>query len=130
MTSTPFFRFLDVPVSLCALLLGSLARSSGQSAPVSQAEIETTTNSIGMKLVKIRPGSFIMGQDGPASDYRLIKHPAKFDDADWDEKPAHRVTLTQSFVMGATEVTLGQYRQFKPTFRNGSGNDDDALRGV
>ena len=98
-------------------------------APASEAA-ETFANSIGMKLVRIQPGSFIMGQDGPASDYRLIKHPAKFDDADWDEKPAHKVTLTQPFAMGVTEVTLGQYRQFKPSFRRGSGSDDDALKGV
>lgn len=94
------------------------------------ADAEETTNSIGMKLVHIQPGSFIMGQDGPASDYRMVQHPAKFDDADWDEKPAHKVTITQGFFMGATEVTLGQYRQFKPSFRPGKGNDDDAVNGI
>ena len=50
--------------------------------------------SIGMKLVRIEAGSFVMGQDGPAADYRMNKHPAKRDDADWDEKPAHRVTIS------------------------------------
>ncbi|WP_395749151.1 SUMF1/EgtB/PvdO family nonheme iron enzyme [Prosthecobacter sp.] len=83
-----------------------------------------------MKFVRIEPGSFMMGQDGPAADYKMTKHPAKFDDADWDEKPAHRVTITQTFHLGTTEVTLGQYRQFKPVFRQGSGKDDDALSGV
>ncbi|MDB6138505.1 MAG: hypothetical protein JWO94_1577 [Verrucomicrobiaceae bacterium] len=87
-------------------------------------------NSVGMKLVHIEAGSFVMGQDGPASDYRMTVHPAKFDDADWDEKPAHKVTLTHSFAMGATEVTLGQYRQFDASFRGGRGDGDDALTGV
>ena len=87
-------------------------------------------NSIGMKLVRIEPGSFVMGQDGPASDYALSKHPDKFDDADWDEKPAHRVTITQAFFMGATEVTLGQYRQFMPAFRGTEGDSDSAVSGV
>ena len=45
---------------------------------------EPLTNSIGMKLVPISVGSFVMGQDGPASDYKIAKHPEKFDDADWD----------------------------------------------
>ena len=87
-------------------------------------------NSIGMKFVRIEPGSFVMGQDGPASDYALFKRPEKFDDADWDEKPAHRVTITQAFYMGATEVTLGQYRQFKPAFRGAEGDDDAAVSGL
>jgi len=89
-----------------------------------------TVNSIGMKLVRIEPGMFIMGQDGPASDYALVKHPDKFDDSDWDEKPAHRVTIAAPFYMGATEVTLGQYRQFKPAFRGAEGDRDDALNSV
>ncbi len=91
---------------------------------------EPITNSIGMKLVRIEPGSFTMGQDGPAADYKITKHPAKFDDADWDEKPAHRVTITKPYHLATTEVTLGQYRQFITAFRQGSGKDDDALSGV
>jgi len=77
---------------------------------------DTITNSIGMKLVRIEPGAFVMGQDGPAADYKMVKHPEKFDDADWDEKPAHRVMITQPFHLGVTEVTLGQYRQYAPGF--------------
>ena len=72
------------------------------------------TNSIGMKLVRIEPGSFHMGQDGPQADYRMMKHPEKCDDADWDERPTHRVTIRRAFRMGATEVTNSQYEQFDP----------------
>lgn len=95
-----------------------------------EAKESGLTNSIGMKLRRIEAGSFIMGQDGPASDYRLVKHPEKFDDADWDEKPAHKVTIAEAFYMGATEVTLAQYRQFKPSFRGTSGNDNNAVNGL
>lgn len=91
---------------------------------------EPITNSIGMKLVPVSPGDFTMGQDGPPSDYRMSKHPEKFDDADWDEKPAHQVTITRQFHIGSTEVTLGQYRQFKPEYRKDKGADDDAVSGV
>jgi formylglycine-generating enzyme required for sulfatase activity len=89
---------------------------------------EPKENSIGMKLLQIPAGSFLMGQDGPAADYNVKKHAEKFDDADWDERSAHRVTIATPFAIGATEVTLGQYRQFQPAF--GKGADDDAVTGV
>src|SRR4051812_1590057 len=49
------------------------------------------TNSVGMKLILIPPGSFEMGPNGSK----------------------YRVTLTKPFYAGTTEVTLGQYRKFK-----------------
>ncbi len=94
------------------------------------AHAETITNSIGMKLVRIEPGSFVMGQDGPAADHRMVKHPEKFDDADFDEKPAHKVTLTEPYHMGVTEVTLAQYRQSDPEFRKDNPNGDDAVTAI
>ena len=48
------------------------------------AEPEEIANSIGMKLVRIEPGSFTMGQDGPSADYEVKTHAAKFDDAEWE----------------------------------------------
>jgi len=57
-------------------------------------------NSIGMTLHLIPPGEFLMG--APDSD----------EDAQPAEKPQHKVTLTKPFQMGATEVTIGQFRQF------------------
>jgi formylglycine-generating enzyme required for sulfatase activity len=56
------------------------------------------TNTIGMKLVLIPAGDFLMGS--PASD----------SDARDDERPQHPVRITQPFYLGATEVTQGQYR--------------------
>jgi formylglycine-generating enzyme required for sulfatase activity len=49
------------------------------------------TNSVGMKLVLIPPGTFEMGPNGSK----------------------YRVTLAKPFYCGVTEVTLGQYRKFK-----------------
>lgn len=89
---------------------------------------EQITNSIGMKFAPILPGSFIMGQDGPLADYQVKKHAEKFDDADWDEKPAHRVTMTQLFHLGTTEVTVAQYRQFAA--KHPGQNDNDAVTNV
>ena len=80
-----------------------------------EAKHEVVTNSIGMKLVRIEAGSFRMGQEGPQADYRMMKHPERFDEADWDERPVHRVTISKPFFMGRTEVTNAQYEQFDPT---------------
>ena len=44
------------------------------------AEPGQIANSIGMKLVRIAPGSFLMGQDGSAADYNVKKHAEKSDD--------------------------------------------------
>jgi len=50
-------------------------------------------NSISVKMVLIHPGEFMMGSSN----------------GDEDERPVHRVTLTQPFYMGATEVTAAQW---------------------
>jgi formylglycine-generating enzyme required for sulfatase activity len=56
-----------------------------------------TTNSIGMKLVLIPPGEFMMGS------------PAEEKDRGPDEGPQHRVTISRPFHMGAYPVTQAQY---------------------
>ena len=60
------------------------------------------TNSIGMKLVLIPAGEFLMG----SPDSKLF---SPKDDND-NEKPQHRVRITRPFYLGTTEVTQGQYR--------------------
>lgn len=55
------------------------------------------TNSIGMQMVMIPPGEFLMGS--PDSD----------PDGKPEEKPQMEVTLTQPFFIGATEVTQPQW---------------------
>ncbi|NBP81960.1 formylglycine-generating enzyme family protein, partial [bacterium] len=85
-----------------------------------------------MKLVPIEPGTFTMGQDGPSVSGadKMALHHTEFRSADWDEKPAHRVTITQPFHMSVTEVTLGQFRAFEPDFRKGKAADDEAVGGI
>ena len=62
-------------------------------------------NSIGMDFVRIPAGEFMMGSDDPL--------------ADDDEKPAHRVRITKTFLMAKYLVTNEQYRKFKPGHKGG-----------
>jgi sulfatase modifying factor 1 len=76
-------------------------------------------NSIGMKLVTIKEGSFLMGGAGYGENY--------------DESPTHVVKISKSFKMGATEVTNAQYELFDPGHKNLRGKqgfskeDDEAV---
>lgn len=90
------------------------------------------TNSIGMRLVRIEPGTFTMG----ASDIPLPKDLAPkpyLQFGDFDEKPAHRVHIARPFSAGAFEVTNAQYEQFDPAHRQLRGKlgfskaDDEAV---
>ena len=58
---------------------------------------DSLTNSIGMKLVRIPAGEFLMGSAESDQGAR------------GDEKPQHRVRIGRSFYMGATEVTQQEY---------------------
>jgi formylglycine-generating enzyme required for sulfatase activity len=59
----------------------------------------TIDNKIGMTLVLIPAGEFLMGS--PAADK----------DAGETEKPQHRVRITRPFYLATTEVTRGQFRK-------------------
>ncbi|MCY2987601.1 MAG: SUMF1/EgtB/PvdO family nonheme iron enzyme [Planctomycetota bacterium] len=88
------------------------AIAAGKPAPTS----ETLTNSIGMKLVLIPAGEFMMGS--PESPEQLTKaFPAYVDKYDYfkGEQPPHRVRITKAFYLGIHEVTMGQFRQFVET---------------
>jgi len=64
----------------------------------SNGTAKLVTNSIGMQLVGIEPGEFLMGS--PESDVG----------AGSAEKPQHRVRITKAFSLGIYEVTQGQYQ--------------------
>jgi formylglycine-generating enzyme required for sulfatase activity len=70
----------------------------------------TITNSIGVKFVQIPRGEFMMG----CSPEDL--------ECSGDEKPRHRVKITQAFFLGTTEVTQGQWKAIM--FNNPSNFED------
>jgi formylglycine-generating enzyme len=81
---------------------------------------KTITNSIGMKLVLIPAGEFMMGSKEPKEELVKIFHVEDYEDQDEegkevhfaDEYPRHRVRITKPFYLGAYHVTLGQFRIF------------------
>jgi formylglycine-generating enzyme required for sulfatase activity len=87
----------------------------GVSAEINKASKEFV-NSLGMKMVGIEAGSFLMGETNPTPP--RLKGPRHLPNGDWDEQPVHKVTISQSFYMSVTEVTEEQYRQFDPNYRS------------
>jgi formylglycine-generating enzyme required for sulfatase activity/serine/threonine protein kinase len=92
------------------------------------------TNSIGMKLVLIPPGEFMMGASG-----ELIKEELKAAGAeDWykdrlpGEGPRHRVRITKPFYCGAYVVTQEEYRRVtgaNPSEFSAAGGGKDKVAG-
>ncbi|MGO8747823.1 MAG: formylglycine-generating enzyme family protein [Thermoguttaceae bacterium] len=88
---------------------------TGQVHPTA-ADERSITNSIGMKLILIPAGEFLMGS--PDSDK----------DANKDEQPQHRVRITRPFYLGKYLVTQWEYERVmgkNPSFfcKSGDGND-------
>ena len=81
------------------------------------------TNSIGLKMVLIPPGEYLMGSTQAEIDALLPKAEKLWStrNRDWfdlwagwlkSEAPRHRVRITRPFYLGATEITVGQFRRF------------------
>jgi len=94
---------------VCALLapLPTLPAKSPTTEP-----LPTRENSLGMTMVQIPAGEYLRG--------KRPKHPIKESiprsiSPAWvlnNEEPAHRVILTKPLWVAATEVTVGQFREF------------------
>ena len=83
--------------------LVSLVDSGGEKPDVSITEEkgkEEITNTIGMKLKRIKAGKFLMGSPNDEKD--------RYE----NEGPRHEVEITKAFYMGVYPVTRGQYAAF------------------
>ncbi len=94
---------MDRKLSLVISLVIGVFLSAVDGIALGQDDTETYANSIGMKMFRIKLGTFEMGSDLPRDH--------------WDEKPIHKVRISKPFFMSETEVTIEQYRQFKEDFK-------------
>jgi formylglycine-generating enzyme required for sulfatase activity len=79
------------------------------------------TNSIGMRLVRIPAGKFLMGS------------PARENQRDAGEGPQHEVEITKPFYLGVYEVTQEQFQKvmgFNPSHFSAGGGGKDKVRGL
>ncbi len=80
-----------------------------------------TTNSVGMKMVLIPPGEFLMGSTDEQVEAALkIAEQMKADSEvtgriEKSERPQHKVVIPNPLRMSATEVTIGQFKKFSAT---------------
>lgn len=98
---------------LLTLLLAVVFAPTASAQAPSENQPREITNSIGMKLVKIPAGEFLMGGQEPAEELSKAfsayhRKPEGFK----DEYPRHRVRITKPFYLGKYEVTVGNFRQF------------------
>ena len=89
---------------------------------------EAFANAIGMAFVRVPSGSFRMGYEEGVTEAEMPVLPESISGGradrltgDFDEHPAHEVTMSRAFYLGAREVTNAEYEQFDP--------DHAALRG-
>ena len=87
---------------------------------------EGYTNSLGMKLMKIPAGEFVMGStDQEIKDALALNNDDLFRENANSAKPRHKVRITRDFYLGASEVTQNQYRAVMGTtpskFKGGEG---------
>ncbi len=111
-----FRVFLPVALAMFAIIGGyRFVRESATSHPSTDVVIvpeNTLINSIGMKLLPIPPGEFLMGSNSV--------------DAEPAEQPQHRVRITEPYWIGMYEVTEQEYKAvtgidpFTKTGRKGS----------
>ena len=113
-------RNKETPIMTSRLAL-VLAAANLVSACALAAEVPNEkhfTNSLGMKLVRIEPGSFVMGQgDAPPETQE------QWLERDADESPAHRVRILDGLLSRRQEVTNAQYERFDPAHKKLRGGD-------
>jgi formylglycine-generating enzyme required for sulfatase activity len=108
-------------LTFTVLITAAAARAEGPPPARKTEPDKTVTNSLGMRLVLIPPGEFVMGLN--VSFERLDRDFPKFTEASpyHDHRPRtheltdmepHRVRITKPFYMGVHEVTIGQFKRF------------------
>jgi len=104
----------SLTISIVCVTIAMQSAATLHAAPMPTGQ--SFTNSLGMKFVLIKAGEFTMGglhDELPAG----LANEGFMRDGDADELPAHKVTISNPFYMGAYEVTNAQFEQFDPSHR-------------
>jgi formylglycine-generating enzyme required for sulfatase activity len=103
-----FYKMLKLNTYLSLALLASGASTSAQQ-PVTAG------------FAHIAPGSFTMGADDVELSAAVVSgfganfaRPVR---GDWDEKPAHKVTITHGFSIATHLVTVSEFQQFDHDYK-------------
>lgn len=76
------------------------------------ASLQSFTNSLGMKLVRIPAGAFVMGSSESDIAWAMTtlaqNQPVSLE----NEFPFHKIRISRPFFMSTTEVTVGQFQAF------------------
>ena len=99
----------------------AVARAGGNS-PSSQREPKRLINAIGMELIQIAPGEFVMGMPDQPVVNRCPRGPIRYP----SESAPHWVRIRRPFCLGTYKVTQGQYEQVmgvNPSWHSATGGD-------
>lgn len=96
-----------------ALLASLLATHGAPGAPPpDDPSAKEHVNSIGMKMVRIPAGRFLMGNDA-ATDPTSFGQTKFLPNGDYDERPTRQVTISRDFFISETEITVNQFQRFR-----------------
>jgi formylglycine-generating enzyme len=101
-------RIPSFAIAAACLALGACASPPTTPGPAN------VSNSLGMQMVRIPAGEFMMGSDATPQDLARrypAYEPQRLQDLA-DEAPVHRVRITRAFYMARHEVTVGQFGRF------------------
>jgi formylglycine-generating enzyme len=108
----PMIIKLYLSLALFTICLVGPSLGAEQNIDLARPQQEIT-NSVGMKLVLIPAGEFLMGGQETAEElvkaFAAYKRQPEFFK---DEYPRHQVRITKPFYFGKYEVTVGDFRRF------------------
>jgi len=97
-------------VSVSAKQAGEATIRSTEPEPTASSPVKKLTNSLGLTLVRIEPGEFLMGTTKDQVDQLIRLFPDSKRDSFDDEQPQHPVKISQPFFLGIHQVTQRQYQ--------------------
>ena len=86
-------------------------------ARIPDGPLNEFVNEQGIKTIRIRAGSFRMGNDLP-TDAVLLKQSPALKNGDYDERPVHDVRIAYDFYMSETEITGKQFVDFRDEYQD------------